>query len=180
MLLLVTSNAKWELIYAYIFPAVLAAVVALLGIIVQLIIGIRSNKLVLKSIWETQMVESRIKFYRPFGILINEITVFLNCHSDFEFCEDKYNDSEYQMELEKLKKIYSKICKWYEENFFNMYPENKALDEKILEIYNHMNSILYINITSPKSWKILKEYKKTDIEELVNNIKSEIIKLSYK
>lgn len=177
MFLSETTNVEW--IYQYIFPAVLAAVVALLGIVVQLIVGIKSNMLVLKSIRETQMIDSRIKFYRPFSFYINGITFFFQCHDDFEFCEDKYNDSEYQMELVELKNIYLKICEWYEKNCFNMYPENKDLDDMILEIYSHMNSILNINITSPKSWRILKEYKKIDIEQLVYNIKSEINELSY-
>lgn len=180
-MLLTDENIQYTTIFfENILPAGIAAIVAFLGVLVQLIIGIRSNKLVMKSILESKKIESRIQFYRPLAMKLNEIKVFFECRSDFDFNSNKYNDINYQNELYELQEIYNSICKWYVDNISNMYPEQDTLDNDIISLYKHMNIILQVKKSNPKSWKNLQDYKKKDIVDLIENINSKINKLLYK
>ena len=180
MLLTGESTQYTTIFFENILPAVIAAIVALLGVLVQLFIGMRSNKVVMKSILESKKIESRIQFYRPLSMKLNEIKVFFETRSDFEFNSDKYNDVNYKSDLCELQKIYSAICNWYIINISNMYPEQEKLDNNIMNFYKHMNIILQVEKSNPKSWKNLQRYKKKDILDLIEDINNKINKLLYK
>lgn len=171
---------KYQMLYENIYPAVIAAVVTLLGVFVQLYVGVSGNNLVLKSISKTKKIESYMQFYRPLSMLLNEIIIFFENHTEFDFCEEQYHDVNYYKELEELQNIYSKICNWYSNNYINMYPEDKELDKSLSEIYNHMRSILPVVEANPSSWNVLSKYKRDDITSIIYTINSKIDKIIYK
>lgn len=166
--------------YENIFPAVVAAIVALLGIVAQLIVGTKGNKLVIETITKTKKIESCMQFYRPINIRLNEIIIFWEYHTGFDFDEKKYNSASYYNELKELQDIYSKICKWYSDNYVNMYPENEKLDKLISEIYIHMRTVLYVTEGNPKSWNVLSKYNRQNIISIIISIQTEINKIVYK
>lgn len=171
---------KYQILYESIYPAVIAAIVTLLGIFVQLYVGKNGNNMVIQSIIKTKKIESYMQFYRPLKMLLNEITIFFENYEEFEFCKERYLDINYYGELRKLQNIYDKICNWCDDNYINMYPENEELDTLISKIYNHMRNIIPITEDDPESWNILSKYNRDNILLIVNNIKLEINKITYK
>lgn len=131
MLLLSATNVEQN-----IFPAVFAAIVALLGIGVQFYVGISGNNLVIKSISKTKKIESFMQFYRPFDMQLCEILSFLENHTSFDFDKTQYQNVNYCEDLKELQCIYSKIYQLYSENYEKIYPESEELDKLIIEMYN--------------------------------------------
>lgn len=179
-LTIIEDAEKNTIFYESIFPAVVAAAVAILGIAVQFFVGVRGNNLVIKSISETKKIESCMKFYRPLNMLLYEVILFLESHRGFEYDESQYQNINYCKELKELQGIYSKVCKWYNDNYVNMYPENEELDKLILEIYSHMRIVLHVTETSPESWIVLSKYKRDSIASIINNINLQINQIAYK
>lgn len=180
MILLTACNIEQNTIfYEDIFPAVLAAIVALLGIWVQLYVGKRGNNLVIKSITKTKKIESYMQFYRPLNMFLNEITIFFENYMDFDFIREQYHNVDYNQKLKELQDVYDRICKWYKDNYILMYPEDEELDKLILQIYNHMSIILRVTEASPKSWDVLSKYHREDVVSIIDNIKLKIDNIAY-
>lgn len=164
-------------IWGTIMPALIAAMVSLLGIFAQLYIGKQNNKYMIESIKKTKEIESYIQFYRPFCIYIDDVRRFFENNEKFEFSEEQAGCSSYQSQLKELQILYKNFLEWFEKNLFLMYPENQEIEKEILFFYRHMQDILLISEEKERTWKVLQKYSKQDIFRIIHSLNDKINKI---
>lgn len=168
-----------EIFLRYILPTLIAALVSAIGILVQYKVGKESNLTLERNILQMKSLESKIQFYRPFRILLNNYKLFFDNNQNFEFDSTKRLDAYYSLSLNNLKEFNLKILKYFDDSFENIYPENRELDRWIFQFYNYIVDIENVIDDDPESWKLLNKYKKTDIIELIMNIINKIDDITY-